>query len=65
VRSVDATGAGDAFTAALTVSLIEGRSPGEAGRYASAAAALATTAAGAWAGMSNRQQIEELLSRHP
>lgn len=63
VRSVDATGAGDAFTAALAVSLIEGRSPGEAGRCASAAAALATTATGAWAGMANRQQIEDLLSR--
>ena len=64
VRSVDATGAGDAFTAALAVALIEGRPPGDAGRFASSAAALATTAAGAWAGMASRQQIADLLSRH-
>ena len=36
---VDTTGAGDAFTAALTVAMLAGESPAAAARYASAAAA--------------------------
>src|SRR3954464_13440669 len=43
VKSVDATGAGDAFAAGLAVALAEGRSFVEAGLLANAAAALATT----------------------
>src|SRR5215204_2170923 len=43
VKSVDATGAGDAFAAALAVGLSEKRSLVEAGAFANAVAALATT----------------------
>ena len=62
VTAVDATGAGDALTAAFTVALIEGRSPADAGRFATAAAALATTKFGAQSGLPTRSEIEQLLS---
>ena len=45
--TVDTTGAGDTFTAALTVALVEGRAPAEALRFACAAGAAATTKLGA------------------
>jgi ribokinase len=63
VESVDATGAGDAFAAALSVKLSEGASFAEAGPFASAAAALATTALGAQAGLPRRGEVEALLAR--
>jgi ribokinase len=44
---VDGTGAGDCFTAALTVALLDGRSDEDALRYACAAGALAVSRAGA------------------
>jgi ribokinase len=47
VASIDTTGAGDAFGAALAVSLAKGRTLEEAGPFESAAAALATTGLGA------------------
>jgi len=47
VASIDATGAGDAFAAALAVALAEGRTLAEAGLFANAAAALKTTKLGA------------------
>ena len=46
VVSFDATGAGDAFAAALAVMLAEARPLAEAGPFASAAAALTTTKLG-------------------
>ena len=49
VRSVDATGAGDAFTAALAVRLLRGDSLEDAAKYANAAGAIATTKRGAYA----------------
>jgi ribokinase len=61
VASVDATGAGDAFAAALAVTLGEGWGLPEAGRFANAAAALATTVVGAQPGLPTRPQVEELL----
>jgi ribokinase len=63
VASVDATGAGDAFAAALAVTLSEGRTLEEAGRFANAAAALATTAVGAQAGLPRRDALEALVAR--
>jgi ribokinase len=63
VTSVDATGAGDAFAGTLAVMLAEGRTLAEAGAYANAAAALATTAVGAQEGLPTRQQICDLLAR--
>ena len=62
VKTVDATGAGDAMAAALAVCIIEGSSFEEAGRFANAAAALATTALGAQAALPDREEIENLLN---
>jgi ribokinase len=63
VQSVDATGAGDAFAAALAVALLEERPWQEAGAWASAAAALKTTKLGAQAGLPTREQILALLAK--
>ncbi len=60
VKSVDATGAGDAFVAALSVALAEGDSFGDACSFANAAAALATTIIGAQAGMPSRDAVQAL-----
>ena len=49
VKTVDATGAGDAFTAALAVRLLRGDSLEDAARYANAAGAISTTHRGAYA----------------
>jgi ribokinase len=62
VQRVDATGAGDAFASALAVCLAEKRPLPEAGRFASAAAALATTRLGAQASLATRAQVEALLA---
>jgi ribokinase len=61
VHSIDATGAGDAFAAALAVMLAEGRPLNEAGPFANAAAALATTVIGAQAGLPRRDAVLRLL----
>ena len=58
VNAVDATGAGDTFTAALTVALVEGRSPEPALRFACAAASLATTRMGAQPSLPLRHEVE-------
>ncbi len=62
VEAVDTTGAGDTFTAALTVALVEGQQPGEALRFACAAGALAATAMGAQPSLPGRRAVEELES---
>ena len=61
VNRVDATGAGDAFASAFAVALAEGRSLAEGGPFASAAAALATTALGAQAAMPRREAVLALM----
>lgn len=63
VTSVDSTGAGDAFAAALTVALVEGMPSEEALRFACAAGALATTTAGAQPSLPDRAAVETLLER--
>ncbi len=63
VQSIDATGAGDAFAAALAVALLEERSWQEAGAWASAAAALKTTKLGAQAGLPTRDQVFTLVTK--
>ncbi|MEW6156951.1 MAG: ribokinase [Verrucomicrobiota bacterium] len=63
VQTVDATGAGDAFVAAMAVALSEGKSWLEAGRLANATAALATTKFGAQAGLPTRAEAERLLCK--
>ena len=62
VKSIDATGAGDAFAAALAVAIAEGRPWEEAGPFANAAAALTTTVLGAQAALPTRQAVEALLT---
>lgn len=61
VNAVDATGAGDAFAGALLAALARGNDPFTAGRFANAAAALATTGYGAVAPLPTREEIEGLL----
>ena len=61
VDAVDTVGAGDTFTAALTVALVEGREPADALRFACAAGALATTRAGAQPSLPMREEVERLL----
>jgi ribokinase len=62
VEATDATGAGDAFNAALAVALAEGRPLSEAGRLAVAAGALCVTRAGAQPSMPTRQEVEAALT---
>jgi ribokinase len=64
VHCVDDTGAGDAFSAAVAVMLAEGRSLHEAGLFARAAAALATTVLGAMPSLPTRAAVEALLARN-
>ena len=61
VSAVDTVGAGDTFTAALTVALVEGRSPEDALNFACAAGAAATTRQGAQPSLPTRREVEELL----
>lgn len=58
VDAVDPTGAGDAFTAALTVRLAEGAAMADAVRYANRAGALAVTRLGALPSLPTREEIE-------
>jgi len=64
VSHVDATGAGDAFMAALAVALAEGRSLVDAAVFANAAAAFSTTRVGAQTGLPRRDELAPLLSEH-
>ena len=63
ITAVDTVGAGDAFTAALTVALVEGDIPVEALRFACAAGAAAATRAGAQPSLPTREEVESLLLR--
>ncbi len=63
VTAIDTVAAGDAFNAALAVSLAEGDSLPVAVRFACAAGALAVTAAGALDSMPTRAAVDALLSR--
>jgi len=63
VTAVDTVGAGDAFTAALTVALVEGQKPAAALRFACAAGAVAATRAGAQPSLPTREEVELLLRR--
>ena len=61
VDVVDTTGAGDAFTGAFAVALLEERSPSDAARFAVAASSLAVTAYGAQAAYPRRDTLEALM----
>jgi ribokinase len=58
VHVVDTTGAGDAFTGAFAVALLEGLSPKDAARFAVAASSLAVTAYGAQPAYPRRDTLE-------
>lgn len=60
VKTVDATGAGDAFAAGFAVALAEGRAYAAASAFANAAAALATTKFGAMPAMPRRGEVLRL-----
>jgi len=62
VDAVDGTAAGDAFTACLLVSLLEGRDQPEALRRACAAGALAASRFGAQPSLPTAAEIDEILT---
>ncbi|WP_135210556.1 ribokinase [Vitreimonas flagellata] len=59
----DTTGAGDTFSAALTLALIEGSAPEAALTFACIAGALAATREGAQPAMPTRAEVDALLAR--
>jgi ribokinase len=63
VEAVDTTAAGDTFTAALTVALVEGQESQDALRFACAAGAAAATKLGAQPSLPTREEVLRLLSR--
>lgn len=65
VHAVDATGAGDCFSAALAVATAEGAAPAEAVRFANAAAALSATKLGAQPSMPTRAEVDALIADCP
>jgi ribokinase len=65
VRAVDSTAAGDTFNAALAVALVEGMAIEPALRFASAAAAISVTRAGAQTSAPARAEVDALLAETP
>ncbi len=61
VDAIDTTGAGDVFNGALAVQLTQGKSMAEAIRFASTAAALSVTKAGAQPSIPKLSEINEFL----
>ena len=62
IRAVDATAAGDAFTACLVIGLLEGRPREEALVRACAAGALAVSRAGAQPSLPTRDEVDAVLA---
>lgn len=60
-ETVDATGAGDAFAGALTVALLERRTPEEAACFAAAAASVAVTRYGSQPAYPDRAELERAV----
>jgi ribokinase len=63
VEAVDGTAAGDAFTAALVVSLLEGRRRDEALERACAAGAIAASRFGAQPSLPTAGEVDAILRR--
>jgi len=63
VRAVDGTAAGDAFTACLLVSLLEGRDRDEALRRACAAGAIAASRPGAQPSLPTTAEVDAILTK--
>jgi len=62
-KVVDTTGAGDCFTAAYGVALLEGKKGSEALRFASAAGSICVRRRGAMPSMPSREEVEDLLAK--
>lgn len=62
VTAVDATAAGDAFCAALTVQLVQGASLVHAARFANATAAISVTRHGAQPSLPTRTEVDAVLA---
>ena len=62
VEAVDTTAAGDCFNAAFAVALTRGNPPAVAARYASAAAAISVTRAGAQPSLPTSSEVEAFLA---
>lgn len=60
-KTIDATGAGDAFAGALSVALLERHAPEDAARFAAAAASIAVTRYGSQPSYPDRAQLEEAV----
>ena len=65
IEAVDTTGAGDTFTAALTVALVEGMSPQAALDFSCAAGALAATRVGAQPSLPMRVEVDKFAAENP
>ncbi|MGA7622273.1 MAG: ribokinase [Candidatus Acidiferrales bacterium] len=61
VKAIDSTAAGDAFNAGFAVSLLSGKKPADAARYASAVAAIAVTRKGAQPSMPSAREVAKFL----
>jgi ribokinase len=64
VEVVDSTGAGDAFTAAISVALAEGRDLESAIRFAGGNGSLACTRYGVIPSLARRPELEAFLQQH-
>uniref|UniRef100_A0A7S0X1M1 Ribokinase n=1 Tax=Chlamydomonas leiostraca TaxID=1034604 RepID=A0A7S0X1M1_9CHLO len=63
-KVVDTTGAGDCFTAAYAVAVLQGRVGADALRFASAAASICVTRKGAMPSLPSRIEVDALLASH-
>jgi ribokinase len=63
VDAVDSTAAGDAFNAGFAVSLLSGKRPLEAARFAAAVAAISVTRKGAQPSMPTSREVARFLKR--
>lgn len=63
VAEIDPTGAGDAFCAGLTVGLLDGMRPPQAGRFANAVGALAVTKQGPMEGVPTKQETLAFIAK--
>ena len=65
IDAIDTTAAGDAFTAALTVALVEKMPPADALAFACAAGSLAATRRGAQPSLPTRDEVERFRGQAP